>query len=120
MTDSAPTISQVTPAIGAAGTHLRIHGTHFRPGATVLLDTLTADSVVVVPDTLISAIVPAGVATTAGTNYVLTVRNADGSKGVKGSAFQVSAPVLQFLNGASEPSGAPGAPVVLQGQAFGG
>lgn len=118
VTDSAPTISRVTPLIGTAGTRLAIYGTHFRPGAIVLLDTLTADSVAVVADTLISATVPAGV-TQVGTSYVVTVRNADGSRGVAVSQFKVSAPILHFLNGASQPSGEIGAPLVLEGQGFG-
>jgi IPT/TIG domain len=118
VTDSAPTITRVSPPIGTAGTRLAIYGTHFRPGAAILLDTLAADSVAVVTDTLITASVPAGV-TKAGESYVLTVRNVDGSKALRSTGFTVSAPILRFLNGASAPAGAIGAAVVLEGRAFG-
>lgn len=117
VTDSAPTITRVTPPLGTSGTRLTIAGTHFRAGAVVLLDTLTADSITVAADTLVFASVPAG-DTTAGVSYVITVRNPDGSKAVKPSGFQVSAPVLTFLNGASQPSGVIGSAVVLEGLAF--
>ena len=118
VTDSAPTITSVTPATGTAGTRLTIVGTHFRPGATVLLDTLTADSITREADTLITATVPAS-ATKVGESYIVTVRNADGSKAPKVSGFQVSAPVLQFINGASAPRGGVGQAVALEGLAFG-
>jgi hypothetical protein len=117
VTDSAPTITGVTPPLGTAGTRLTIAGTHFRSGATVLLDTLTADSITRLADTLITASVPAG-DTKAGERYVITVRNPDGSKAVIGTAFQISAPVLKFLSGAAQPSGAIGSAVVLEGLAF--
>jgi hypothetical protein len=117
VTDSAPTITRVTPPLGTAGTRLAIAGTHFRAGAVVLLDTLMADSITRVADTLITASVPAG-DTKVGESYVITVRNPDGSKAVIASAFQVSAPVLKFVSGASRPSGAIGSAVVLEGLAF--
>ena len=59
VTDSAPGVSRVSPAIGAAGTHVGLYGTHFPPGATGLFDPLTHDSVGVVPDTLITTAAPA-------------------------------------------------------------
>jgi hypothetical protein len=47
------------------------------------------------------------------------VRNADGTSAERLAAFSAVAPVLQFVNGATQPSGNVGSTVIIEGQAFG-
>ncbi|MBI2073301.1 MAG: Ig-like domain-containing protein [Gemmatimonadetes bacterium] len=117
VTGPAPTISSASPSTGTVGTELTIKGTHFRTGAQVLVDTLTADSVDVVADTVIFALVPSGVVVDQKVH--VTVRNADGTSGRRDTAFTAVAPRLQFVNSATKPSGKVGSTVILEGNAFG-
>ncbi len=112
-----PSVMGVTPATGTVGTELTITGTDFRAGAKVQLDALTADSVQVASATTIYALVPGGV--TAGHAYAVQVRNSDGTSAQLAGAFTPVAPVLQYVNGATKPSGNVGSTVIVEGQAFG-
>jgi IPT/TIG domain-containing protein len=114
---AAPTLASVTPSTGTVGTELTLSGTNFRAGATVLLDGLTADSVQVANAVTIYALVPMGV--TAGHAYAVQVRNHDGTSTQLATAFTPVAPVLQYVNGATKPSGNVGSTVIIEGQAFG-
>ena len=60
---------------------------------------------------------PAGV--TADISYSVAVRNADGTQVTMPQAFIAVAPVLQFVNSATKPSGNTNSTVILEGQAFG-
>ncbi|MBI4420105.1 MAG: Ig-like domain-containing protein, partial [Gemmatimonadetes bacterium] len=117
VTGPAPTISSVTPNNGTVGTELAIVGTNFRAGISVFVGTLAADMVDRVSDTQVFALVPQGV--TAGTAYGVTVRNSDGTEATRASAFTAVAPLLQFVNSATKPSGQIGSTVILEGTAFG-
>lgn len=112
-----PAVSSVEPATGTVGTEVRIAGSNFRSGASVLFDDLASDSVDVVADTLVFALAPTGIS--AGQLLDVTVRNSDGTEVIQLDAFQVVAPELAFVNGASLPSGQVGSTVVLDGNAFG-
>lgn len=114
---AAPTLASVTPSTGTVGTELTLSGTNFRSGATVLLDALAADSVQVANSATIYALVPMGV--TAGHVYAVQVRNSDGTSIQLATAFTPVAPVLQYVNGATKPSGNVGSTVIIEGQAFG-
>lgn len=114
---AAPTISAVGPATGTAGTELTITGTNFRSGLDVFVGALESDSVDVTSATQVFARVPTGVA--AGTAYAVRVRNADGTEAQRAAAFTAVAPTLQFVNGATLPSGNSGSTVILEGKAFG-
>jgi hypothetical protein len=116
--DSAPAITGVSPSIGTVGTRITVHGRHFRPGATLRLDTLAADSVAASGDTAIIGLVPAGAATS-GTAYTVAVKNLDGTLGEVGAGFRASKPILRSVNGVIHPAGLPGSQVILQGEAFG-
>ncbi|MDH5588417.1 MAG: IPT/TIG domain-containing protein [Gemmatimonadota bacterium] len=114
----APIISNVEPATGTVGTEVHITGSDFRVGASVSIGSFAATGVDVgTSGTEIFASVPAGV--TAGTSYDVTVENTDGSSDVFAAAFTAIAPVLQFVNGATKPSGNSGSTVILEGDAFG-
>ena len=112
-----PALASVTPSTGTVGTELTLSGSNFRSGAAVLLDALAADSVQVANSATIYALVPAGVA--AGHAYGVTVRNSDGTSIQLATAFTPVAPVLQYVNGATKPSGNIGSTVIIEGQAFG-
>ena len=112
-----PTITSVTPATGTVGTELAIVGTNFRSGVEVKLDSLTATGASLGGDSVVYASVPAGV--TADSSYSVTVRNADGTQVTMPHAFIAVAPVLQFVNSATKPSGNTNSTVILEGQAFG-
>lgn len=114
---SAPTLLSVSPTTGTVGTELTLTGTDFRAGATVLLDSAEADSVEMANADTLYALVPAGV--TVGHAYSVTIRNADGSEATKDTVFTPVSPVLQYVNGATKPSGNSGSTVILEGQAFG-
>jgi hypothetical protein len=113
----APTLLAVSPATGTVGTELTLTGTDFRAGATVLLDSAAADSVQVAGDATLYALVPSGVVV--GHAYAVTIRNADGTQAKKTAAFTPVAPALQYVNGATRPSGNVGSTVIIEGQAFG-
>ncbi len=113
----APTVTSVTPVTGTVGTELAIRGTNFRAGAQVLLDTLAATNVSLNGDTVAYADVPAGVL--ADSTYDVVVRNSDDTKDSLANAWKAVAPVLQFVNSATKPSGNTGSTVILEGDAFG-
>jgi hypothetical protein len=113
----APTLLSVSPATGTVGTELTLTGTEFRAGASVLLDNAVADSVQVADPATLYALVPSGV--TVGHAYAVTIRNADGTQATKSAAFTPVAPTLQYVNGATRPSGNVGSTVIIEGQAFG-
>lgn len=110
-----PTIASVSPAVGTVGTELTIRGANFRAGATVRLDSLVATGVEV-SDTVIFASVPTGVK--ADSSYAVIVRNSDETEAKRPAAFKAIAPVLQFVNSATKPSGNIGSTVILEGNAF--
>lgn len=112
-----PIISSVAPATGTVGTELAITGQNFRAGATVTVGTTNADSVDVSSATTVYARVPAGV--TAGLSYTVTVKNSDGTSVQLASAFKAVAPVVTYVNGATQPSGNSGSTVIIEGSAFG-
>src|SRR5574342_247699 len=112
-----PTLQGVSPATGTVGTELTRTGTDFRTGASVLLDNSPADSVQVASATTAYALVPAGVAV--GHAYAITVRNSDGTSAKLNGVFTPVAPALQYVNGATKPSGNAGSTVIVEGQAFG-
>jgi hypothetical protein len=99
------------------GTELTLSGANFRSGATVLLDALAADSAQVASPATIYALVPTGV--TAGHAYAVQVHNSDGTSIQLATAFTPVAPVLQYVNGATKPSGNVGSTVIIEGLAFG-
>lgn len=113
----APTVSAIEPTEGTVGTELRITGTNFRSGADVELGSFAATDVDVASATEIFATVPAGVVV--GTTYGVTVTNADGTTVGFPNAFSPVAPTLDFVNGATKPSGNPGSTVIVEGRAFG-
>jgi hypothetical protein len=113
----APLMSGVTPNVGTVGTELTVHGSNFRSGIVVLLDSLQATQTSVSGDTVIYASVPSGVQ--ADTSYTVIVRNADGTQATLAGAFEAVAPVLQFVNSATKPSGIIGSTVIVEGDAFG-
>jgi hypothetical protein len=113
----APTISSVTPATGTVTTELTITGTNFRAGAQVFVGTFTADSVEVSSSITIFALVPSGVSV--GQSYAVRVRNSDGTEAQLAGAFSPVAPLLQYVNGATQPSGNVGSTVIVEGRAFG-
>jgi hypothetical protein len=112
-----PSILTVSPSTGTVGTELKVDGSNFRTAAQVLLGSQTSDSVDVASGTELFAIVPSGIS--AGDTLSVTVRNADGTSAVLDSAFVAVAPRLDFVNGATRPSGNVGSTVVLDGDAFG-
>lgn len=113
----APTVSAVEPSTGTVGTELRVTGANFRSGAAVQVGSFTATGVAVSSSTEIFATVPAGVV--AGTPYDVTVANTDGTSVVFAQAFTAVAPTLDFVNGATKPSGNSGSTVIVEGKAFG-
>ena len=112
-----PSISRVEPATGTVSTEVKVVGSNFRSGASVLFDGQASDSVDVTADTLVFALAPSGLS--AGDVSDVTVRNSDGTEASQLDAFEVVAPELDFVNGASKPSGQVGSTVVLDGDAFG-
>ncbi len=112
----SPTISSVSPTTGTVGTELTIKGANFRSGATVQLDSLVATGVEV-SDTVIFASVPGGVKVDS--TYGVIVRNSDQTEAKLAAAFRAVAPVLQFVNSATKPSGNIGSTVIVEGNAFG-
>jgi hypothetical protein len=112
-----PTLQSVSPATGTAGTELTLTGTDFRAGAAVLLDNAPADSVQVSGSTTAYALVPTGV--TLGHAYAVTIRNSDGTSAKLNGVFTPVVPVLQYVNGATKPSGNVGSTVIIEGKAFG-
>lgn len=113
----APTLASVSPATGTVGTELALTGTAFRAGAAVLLDSAAADSVQVTNSTTAYALVPTGVKV--GHAYAVTVRNSDGTSATLTGRFTPVVPALQYVDGATKPSGNTGSTVILEGQAFG-
>lgn len=112
-----PAIQSVSPSQGTVGTELTITGTDFRSGATVQVGSMAATGVALSGSTTIYARVPSGV--TAGTKYDVTVTNADGTAATRDTAFTPVAPTLQYVNGATRPSGNAGSTVIIEGRAFG-
>lgn len=116
-TGPAPTITEVEPAVGTVGTELRLDGSNFRSGARVFVGDHEATSPEVVSSSLLVALVPAGVPVDEPLDVV--ARNSDGTEVGVVDAFTAVAPDLQFVNGATKPSGKVGSTVVLEGTAFG-
>ena len=113
----APTLASVSPKTGTAGTELTLTGTNFRAGATVFLDSAAADSVQVANATTVYTLVPSGVILSHA--YAVKIRNSDGTTAMLNNAFTPVAPLLQYVNGATKPSGNVGSTVIVEGQAFG-
>jgi hypothetical protein len=113
----SPSITAVSPSTGTVGTELTITGSSFRAGADVFVGSFESDSVDVTSSTQIFARVPLGVV--AGQSYSVRVRNADGTEAQRAASFMAVAPTLQFVNGATKPSGNVGSTVILEGLAFG-
>lgn len=92
-TESAPTISAVTPSSNTVASSsgetkaLRINGSGFRYGATVLFGDYEANITYVNSTTEISVVIPFG-HMPRGT-YTVTVENSDGQQGSKSSAYQI-------------------------------
>jgi hypothetical protein len=112
-----PTIAAVAPAVGTAGTELRITGTNFRSGASVKVGDLTSSQVEVVTDAELFATVPDGVVADA--VYDVVVTNSDRTSVTRARAFTAVVPTLSFVNGATKPSGNNGSTVILEGSSFG-
>ncbi|NIR46708.1 MAG: hypothetical protein GWN99_20085 [Gemmatimonadetes bacterium] len=112
-----PSLTSLEPDHGTVGTEIRLIGEHFRTDARVFLDGLESDSVDIVNDTLIFALAPPGL--TAGVAYDVTIRNRDSTFAELTASFAAVAPDLDFVNGASKPSGKVGSTVVIDGDAFG-
>jgi hypothetical protein len=112
-----PSVARVEPDHGTVGTEVKVVGANFRLGAEVFFDGLESDSVDVANDTLIFALAPAGL--TAGAVYDVTVVNRDSTSAALAGAFTAVAPDLDFVNGASKPSGKIGSTIVIEGDAFG-
>lgn len=112
-----PSISSVEPSTGTVSTEVKVVGSDFRSGASVLFDDLESDSTDVAADTLIFALAPSGIS--AGEIFDVTVRNSDGTEDTRLDAFEAVAPELEFVNSATKPSGQVGSTVVLDGDAFG-
>ncbi|HXI64131.1 MAG TPA: hypothetical protein VNH14_06485 [Gemmatimonadales bacterium] len=107
----------VSPSTGTVFTELTLTGTNFRAGATVLLDALNGDSVQVANGTTAYALVPAGVIK--GHTYAVELRNNDGTSAQLTGVFTPVAPLLQYINGATKPSGNVASTVIVEGNAFG-
>lgn len=112
-----PTVSAVEPATGTAGTELKITGANFRTGAGVQVGDLTATGVDVTSGTEVFALVPSGVMVDS--TYDVTVTNSDETTVTFPDAFTAVAPTLDFVNGATKPSGKAGSTVIVEGKAFG-
>lgn len=113
----APSISRASPSEGTVGTEVKLVGSNFRSGASVSFGGSASDSVDVVADTMLFALAPTGLSQ--GTSYDLRVENSDGTTDTLASAFTAVTPELEFVNGATRPSGQEGITVVLDGKAFG-
>lgn len=113
----APSISRASPSEGTVGTEVKLTGSNFRAGASVSFGGSASDSVDVVADTMLFALAPTGLSQ--GTSYDLRVENSDGTTDTLASAFTAVTPELEFVNGATRPSGQEGITVVLDGKAFG-
>lgn len=113
----APSISRASPSEGTVGTGVKVVGADFRAGASVAFGGTASDSVEVVADTMLFALAPTGL--TQGTSYDLRVENSDGTTDTLASGFTAVSPTLEFVNGATRPSGQEGSTVVLDGKAFG-
>jgi hypothetical protein len=112
-----PSIASVSPSTGTVGTEIKITGQNFRSNASVFFGSLESDSVDVTSGTEIFAFVPNGV--TAGTAYAVRVLNRDLTAATLDPAFTAIAPDLDFVNGATKPSGKIGTTVIVEGNAFG-
>ncbi len=112
-----PSLTRVEPAEGTVGTEVKVAGDNFRTGARVFFEALESDSVDVVDDTLIFAIAPPGLV--ADQLYDVTVLNRDSTFAELFGGFRAVVPELDFVNGASKPSGKVGSTVVIDGDAFG-
>ncbi len=112
-----PTIARVSPATGTVGTELAIVGTNFRAGASVTVGGVASTSPDVDADTVIYALVPAGIAVN--TALAVSVVNSDGTSATLAAAFTAVPPTLSFVNSATKPSGNVGSTVILEGEAFG-
>jgi len=99
------------------GTEFTVTGANFRDGARVWFDGLQADSVEVVNSTNLHGFVPAGIDTNV--VYTVIVRNNDGTSASIDSAFTPIAPILNYANSATKPSGIIGSTVIIEGNAFG-
>ncbi len=113
----APAIMDVEPAVGTVGTELRLDGSNFRSGARVYVGEHEAASPEVISASLLVALVPEGVPVDQALDVI--ARNSDGTEARVVGAFTAVAPDLQFVNGATKPSGRVGSTVVLEGEAFG-
>jgi hypothetical protein len=112
-----PVILNVTPTEGTVGTEIKIEGTGFNTGASVMVGSIPSTVVDVVDASTVYALVPAGIP--ANTALAVTVINTGGKKGTKENAFTGIAPVLSFINSATKPSGNTGSTVIIEGYAFG-
>lgn len=67
---------------------MKVVGSNFRSGASVLFDDLQSNSVDVTADTLVFALAPSGIS--AGEIFDVTVRNSDGTEDTRLDAFEGS------------------------------
>ncbi|QRO02119.1 IPT/TIG domain-containing protein [Archangium violaceum] len=115
----APTLAAINPGHGPAtgGTRVTLTGTHFAPGAQVLLGDVAATEVSVTSATSLSATTPAH----APGRVDVVVRNADGQGATLAGAFTYDVPppptVLSVAPGSGLSTG--GARVTVTGTGFG-
>lgn len=112
-----PAVDSIAPRRGTTGTVVRLYGAGFDTDSLAVFFGALESPLVQQDSGAWYATVPEGV--TAGTTYDVRVLN----KGVKGdtlaAAFQVVAPTVSRVNGATKPTGLVGMTVLIEGQAFG-
>lgn len=115
-TFNAPTLTSITPAVGAraGGETVTLTGTGFRAGATVTIGGVSAPVTAISPDgTQITATTPAGGSASA--NVVVT--NSDAQSATLAGGFSYSPPTISSINPTSGPT-AGGTTVTLSGTGF--
>ena len=111
-----PELVSISPTEGTAGTEIRITGSNFRDGLTVLVGEWASPSAVIVNGEVF-ATVPPEVQPDA--VYDVRVRNPNGRNATLTNAFSTVPPVLSFVNSATLPSGNAGSTVIIEGNHFG-
>ena len=104
-----PSITSFTPTNSAPGTIVRINGNHLTNASAVSFNGTAASSFYVTNDTIIGAVVPAGLAT-----GPITVTTPGGSAGSGAARFYGPPTIVSF----SPTNGLPGTNVVLTGSNF--
>lgn len=111
-----PTIDSIAPRQGTVGTEVMIAGRYLASGAKVYFGTHLSPSVQLQNGALFAA---APDSITAGTSYDVKVVNSDGGTASLVGAFQVVAPTLTRVDGATKPSGLAGMTILIEGSALG-